>query len=219
MYLPIKILIADDHDIFRDGFKLLLKKQTELELVGEAGQGREVLQQISSSQPDVILTDIQMPVMDGIALTKELGVLHPHIGIIALTMFNDDNMVVDMLEAGARGYLLKNTNKNEVIQAVKAVYAGGTYYCNATSNKLTKLIAASRFNPYKHLPKPHFTERETGVMKLICQQYSTKEIAKLLKISGRTVDGYREKIQEKTDAKNMVGIAMYAVKHNLFKIS
>lgn len=218
MYAPIKIVIADDHDIFRDGFKLLLKKQAWLELAGEATNGQELLQVTEQCLPDVVITDIKMPLMDGIEATKKLKKTHPHIGVIALTMFNDDNLVVDMLEAGARGYLLKNTNQHEVIQAAKAVYEGGTYYCSATSGKLAKLIAASKFNPYKKTPQPQLTSRELEIVQLLCQEFSTKEIAAALHISPRTVEGHREKIQEKIGAKNIVGVIVYAIKHKLYNV-
>ena len=217
-YTPIRIAIADDHQIFRDGFKLLLKHQPELELVGEAEHGRELLDVIVQQQPDVLILDIQMPVMDGIATCKEVTKRHPGVKVIALSMFNDDNLIVDMLEAGAKGYLLKNTNKQELSQAVKAVFEGGTYYCAATSAKLTKMIAESKFNPYRSQPVKKFTARETDIIKLICQQYINKEIADQLNLSIRTVESHREKIQEKTGAKNSIGVVIYAIKHGIFEI-
>lgn len=218
MYAPIKILIVDDHKIFRDGLQLLLSKQKDLHIVGEAENGKEVLEKIPLYEPEVLLLDIQMPVMNGIELTKQLQQSHPHIGVIALTMFNEDNLIVDMLEAGARGYLLKNTNKEEVITATKTVYSGETYYCSATSQKLAKLIASSKFNPYRHKPKPMFSDKEIQIMQLICQQYASKEIASLLNMSVRTVEHHRENLQEKTGARNMVGIAMYAIKNGIFHL-
>src|SRR5258705_10066762 len=132
MYTPIRIVIADDHEIFRNGFKLLLKNQNELELVGEAENGKDLLAVVSEQQPDVVVTDIKMPVMDGIAACKIIKKIHPAIEVIALSMFNEDNLIVDMLEAGARGYLLKNTNKHELLLAAKTVHEGNTYYCTAT---------------------------------------------------------------------------------------
>lgn len=186
-YRPIKIAIADDHEIFREGFKLLVKKQPELELVGEAENGKELLEVALQQQPDVVIIDIKMPVMDGIEACKILHKKFPDIKVIALSMFNDDNLIVDMLEAGARGYLLKNTNKHELLQATKAVYEGSTYYCTATSTKLTKMIAESKFNPYRNHPVKRFTARETDIIKLICEQFTNKEIANTLKLSIRTV--------------------------------
>jgi DNA-binding NarL/FixJ family response regulator len=217
-YTPIKIVIADDHAIFRDGFKLLLKNQQELELVGEAEDGKELLEIALHQHPDVAIIDIKMPVMDGIETCKAIKKKYPDMKVIALSMFNDDNLIVDMLEAGAKGYLLKNTNKNELMQAAKAVHEGSTYYCSATSTKLAKMIAESKFNPYRNHPVKKFTARETDIIKLICEQYTNKEIATKLGLSIRTVESHREKIQEKTGAKNSVGVVIYAIRHGIFHV-
>jgi DNA-binding NarL/FixJ family response regulator len=218
MYAPIKIVIADDHEIFREGFKLLLKNQQEVQLVGEADNGRELLDIAAQQQPDIVITDIKMPVVDGIEACKAIKMKFPHMQVIALSMFNEDNLIVDMLEAGARGYLLKNTNKHELLQAVRAVYEGSTYYCMATSGKLTRMIAESKFNPYRNQPVKKFTPREMEIIKLMCEQHTNKEIATLLRLSIRTVESHREKIQEKTGARNSIGIVIYAIKNDLYEI-
>lgn len=218
MYAPIKIVIADDHEIFREGFKLLLKNQQEVQLVGEADNGRELLAVAAQQQPDIVITDIKMPLMDGIEACKAIKAKHPDMQVIALSMFNEDNLIVDMLEAGARGYLLKNTNKHELLQAVRAVYDGSTYYCMATSGKLTRMIAESKFNPYRNQPVKKFTPREMEIIKLMCEQHTNKEIATLLRLSIRTVESHREKIQEKTGARNSIGIVIYAIKNDLYEI-
>ena len=218
MYVPVKIVIADDHEIFRDGFKVMLKKQTEVEIVAEAENGRELVHLVSVHQPDVVITDIKMPLMDGVEATREIKKQWPHIEVIALSMFDEENLVVEMLEAGAKGYLLKNTHKAEVVQAVKAVYKHETYYCNHTSNKLAQMIAKSHFNPYKHVAKPAFNEKEKEIIKLICQELSNKEIAAQLGLSTRTIEGYREKILEKIEAKNIAGLVIYAIKNNLYQV-
>lgn len=217
MYLPIRIIIADDHEIFRNGFKLLLQDQQEIELAGEAGNGEELVEAVERLQPSVVITDIKMPVMDGIEASRALKEQNPSLGIIALSNYNDDSLIIDILEAGARGYILKNTNKEELITAVKAVYAGESYYCTATSAKLTKMIAESKFNPYKTMPRIRFTDRELEVIRLICEQKTNKEIAASLRLSVRTVESYRENIQEKTAARNSVGIVLYAIKHKIFE--
>ena len=216
-YLPIRIVLADDHEIFRDGFRVMLKKQPGVELVGEAGDGEEVLKLVEELQPDVVVTDIKMPKLDGIKATKIITKKYPHIGVISLSMFDEENLIVDMLEAGAKGYLLKNAHKTEIIAAVEAVYRKQVYYCNHTSRKLTKMIAESSFNPNKP-HKPEFTEREVLVMQYICQELSNREIAMHLNLSVRTIEGYREKIQEKISAKNTAGIVVYAIKNSIYKV-
>lgn len=148
-YFPIKIVIADDHLIFREGFKLLLNNQPELELVGEADNGQSLLELIETTSPDIAFVDIKMPEMDGIEACKQIKANGITTKVIALSMFNDDYLIVEMLEAGALGYLLKNTDKQEVLAAAKAVNMGDNFYCASTSNKLAKLIAANRYQPHK----------------------------------------------------------------------
>src|SRR5262245_26159045 len=115
-YLPIRVILADDHEIFRDGFKTMLTKHKDVELINEAENGKELIDQVIKLKPDVIITDIKMPVMDGIEATKKLSEICPDTGIIALSMFDEDNLVVDMLEAGAKGYLIKNAPKHEILE-------------------------------------------------------------------------------------------------------
>jgi DNA-binding NarL/FixJ family response regulator len=215
---PIRILLADDHEIFRDGFRVMLKKQKDFALIAEAANGAELIDTALQSKPDVIVTDIKMPVMDGIEATKKLQDLLPEVSIIALSMFEDEHLIVDMLDAGAKGYLLKNANKEEVFEAIKTVVMGGTYYCNHTSQKLAHLIATSNYNPTKKPEKVVFTDRELDVITMICQQYVTKEIADKLGLSPRTVESHRVKILEKMDVKNTAGIVIYAIRHKLFSV-
>lgn len=214
----IKIVIADDHEIFRDGLKLMLSKFPEIIIVGEAENGRELLQLATKLNPDVILTDIKMPLLDGIEATKKLTTSHPNIGIIGLSMFDEDDLIIDMLEAGAKGYLLKNSDKHEIIEAIKTVYMHHPYYCRNTSSKLMQMIAGSRFNPYIKKEKIIFTEREIEIIALICQEFTNKEIGEKLFLSSRTVEGHRLKILEKMDAKNTVGLVVYAMKNSIYTI-
>mgnify|MGYP001600927623 FL=1 len=213
-----RLLIADDHEVFREGFHSMLKKQHEIELVGEAENGRELVQLAGTLQPDVIVTDIKMPIMDGVQATRILSEKFPRIHVIALSMFDDDDLIIDMLEAGAKGYLIKNAHKSEIIEAVKTVYNERPYYCNHTSHKLAQLIGKSKFNPFKKKVRPEFTPKETEVIKLICAGLSNKEIASQLNLSVRTIEGHREKINEKIEVNNTAGIVVYAIKHGIYKI-
>ncbi len=213
----IKLVIADDHEIFRDGFKLMLSKFPEITLVGEAGNGRELLELIEKENPDVILTDIKMPVMDGIEAAKKITELYPDKGIIGLSMYDDDELIIEMLEAGAKGYLIKNAGKEQIIEAIKTVYKDEPYYCKTTSHKLTQMIAKSRFNPYKIVAKAEFSEREKEIIAGICDEMTNKEIGDKLFISVRTVEGHRLKILEKMNVKNTVGLVVYAIKNGIVK--
>jgi len=213
----IKLVIADDHEIFRDGFKLMLSKFPEIILVGEAGNGRERLDLIEKENPDVILTDIKMPVMDGIEAAKKIVELYPDKGIIGLSMYDDDELIIEMLEAGAKGYLIKNAGKDQIIEAIKTVFNDEPYYCKTTSHKLTQMIAKSRFNPYKKTEKAEFSEREKEIIACICDEMTNKEIGDKLFISVRTVEGHRLKILEKMNVKNTVGLVVYAIKNGIVK--
>ncbi len=213
----IQLLMADDHEIFRDGFKLMLTRYPDIVLAGEAENGRELVELTQKLQPDVIITDIKMPIMDGIEATKKITELFPDIGIIGLSMFDEDDLIIDMLEAGARGYLIKNAGKEQITEAIRTVYQGDPYYCKTTSHKLTSMIARSRFNPYKKAAKVEFSEREVEIIELICRECTNKEISDKLFISVRTVEGHRLKILEKMNIKNTVGLVVYALKMGIVK--
>jgi two-component system response regulator NreC len=214
----IRLLIADDHEIFRDGFRLMLTKYPYITLAGEADNGRELTELAHKLQPDVIITDIKMPIMDGIAATRKIIETLPDMPIVGLSMYDEDDLIVDMLEAGAKGYLIKNAPKEQIIEAINTVYYSDPYYCKATSHKLTKMIASSRFNPYLKTVKPEFSEREMEIIHLICEGLTSKEIGDKLFISVRTVEGHRLKIQEKMNVKNSVGLVIYAIKNKITEI-
>ncbi|MFN8244325.1 MAG: response regulator transcription factor [Ferruginibacter sp.] len=213
----IRLLIADDHEIFRDGFRLMLTKYPDIILAGEASNGRELVELTASLQPDVIITDIKMPVMDGIEATKKIVEQFPGIGVIGLSMYDEDELIIEMLEAGARGYLIKNAGKEQITEAIRTVYNDEPYYCKTTSYKLTTMIAKSRFNPYKKTAKAEFSDREKEIISLICHEMTNKEIGDQLYLSVRTVEGHRLKIMEKMNVKNTVGLVVYAIRNGIVK--
>jgi len=212
----INVVMADDHGIFRDGFQLILSRAPGLHLVAQAANGRELIEQVKEFQPHVVVTDIKMPLMDGIEATRMITSTWTNIGVIGLSMHDEDDLILEMLEAGAKGYLLKNADKQEVIDAIETVFAGDPYYCTSTNAKLVKLIAKSRFQSFTRIKKPEFNEREIDIIKLICQEFTNREIGEKLFMSVRTVEGYRLKILEKMDVKNTVGLVIYAIQHGLF---
>ncbi len=216
---PIKIVLADDHEIFRDGFRVMIKKQPSVVLAGEASNGEELIELAQKLNPDVVVTDIKMPKLDGLEATKRLTRDMPGIGIIALSMSDEENLIVDMLEAGAKGYLLKNAHKEEIIEAIKTVKMGQSYYCNDTSLKLAEMIGKSRHGQVIRNKKPEFTEKDLEVIRCICKQMSNKEIALQLHLSIRTIEGYRDRIQEKIGARNAAGIVVYAIKNKIYQVN
>lgn len=214
-YDTITLAIADDHEIYRDGLSLMLSKQKHFSLCGQAENGRELVSIVLEKKPDIILTDIKMPRMDGIVATREIISNIPDAKIIALSMSDEENMIVEMLEAGAKGYLLKNADKQEVIEAIEEVYDGNNFYCRDTSSKLASMIVKSNFNPNKKKEPVSFSDREKEIIGLICKQCTAKQIGETLYLSKRTVEGYRTKILEKMNARNTAGVVMYALSHHL----
>jgi two-component system, NarL family, response regulator NreC len=213
---PINIIIADDHEIFRDGLQLMLTKDPGINILAEASNGEELVKAVLRYKPDVVLTDIVMPSMDGIEATKNIIKQLPETAIIALSMFDQESLIVDMLEAGAIGYLLKNADKQEILEAIRSVNLYKPYYCKSTSTKLAKLISKSKFKgPDK---KFDFSEREKEIILFICAEFTNKEIGDKMFLSKRTVDGYRAKIMEKMEVKSTAGIVIYAVRQGLFKL-
>ncbi len=213
----ISVIIADDHEIFRDGLKLILSKQKNIELVASVANGDQLIKTARNLKPDIIITDIKMPVIDGIEATRNINLTQPETGIIALSMFDEEDLIIEMLEAGAKGYLLKNADKNEIFEAIETVAQGENFYCKHTSSKLAIMIARSR-GKNQQKPEVQFSEREIDIIQLICKEYTNKEIADKLFLSARTVEGYRVKILEKMKVKNAIGIVIYAMQHGIVNI-
>jgi two-component system response regulator NreC len=149
---------------------------------------------------------IMMPVMDGITATKHLMELDPSASVIALSMFDQDNLIIDMLEAGAKGYLIKNAHKSEIMDPIHSVHQNISYYCRSTTICLARLIGQSRYHPARIAETPSFSDREKEIIRLICEEKTTKEIAELLFMGSRTVEGYRIKILEKMKVHSVAGL-------------
>lgn len=213
----IRLVIADDHEIFRDGLALMLSKQRNLFLAGQAADGLALVELVDQLRPDVILTDIKMPLMDGVEATRKIIRHHAKAKIIALSMFDEENLIIDMLEAGAKGYLLKNADKTEILEAIKTVEQNNNYYCQHTSDRLASLLVKSKFSPRRDnkLKPVEFNHRELEIIRYTCQQYTAQQMAEKLFLSKRTIEGYRTKILEKMNVKNTAGVVIYAMKHHL----
>lgn len=216
-YQTINIILADDHEIFRDGFRSLIREESSINLVAEAADGYTLLNLADQYKPDIILTDIKMPGLNGIEVTEELLKRYPHSAVIALTMFNEDHMIIDMLSAGAKGYLLKDASKKEIIDAIYTVNKNLPYYCPSTNIKLARLIATNTYDPIRKERKMPLSKRETEILKLLCNEKTNNEISKQLGISLRTVEGFRLKLLSKTKSANLAGLIFFAMRYGLVK--
>ncbi|MEM1122310.1 MAG: response regulator transcription factor [Bacteroidota bacterium] len=210
----IKILVADDHKVFREGIISILEEVEDITVIAEAGDGREVLDRLKEAQPDVILMDITMGDTSGIDTTKLVKKDYPQIKVLALSMHSESSYIVKMLEVGASGYLLKDAGKEEMETAIRVVAKGNTYY----SQQVSSIIVQHLTNPNKmkedksNVP---LTKREKEVLKLIADEYSNPEIAEKLFISIRTVDTHRRNLLEKLQVKNTAGLVKYAIKFGI----
>jgi DNA-binding NarL/FixJ family response regulator len=215
----IKLAIVDDHKIFRNGLKATLEDCEQFDLVLEASNGKQLLALLSTAMPDVILMDIKMPELDGIQTTALVKEKYSHIKVLALSMFNEDKYIVDMMKAGASGYLLKNAEPEEIIEAVSTVYLKDYYFNEHLSITLIKQLAGNNnTNVTVAQSLSDFNEREIEVLRLVCQEYSNQEIADKICLSVRTVEGYRARLFEKTKSKNLVGLVIFAVKTGIINV-
>jgi DNA-binding NarL/FixJ family response regulator len=211
----IKIVIADDHEFFRIGFiKFITYSFPQTKFIAEARNGIELVELVKKHRPQVAITDIQMPKMDGIQACRIIKDNYPGTNVIAFSVFDKPEQILGMLDAGAIGYLVKSSEKEEILQAIENVSKGTRYYCSSIAEKCFRDTNRSH---QKDKQKIQFTFQEIKVIKLICEQLSNKEIASQLKLSTRTVEDYRRNIQEKIGAKNVVGTVLYAVFNNLVK--
>jgi DNA-binding NarL/FixJ family response regulator len=193
---PIRVLIADDHPFFRDGLRVLLEATPDTLLVGEATTGEEAIAQAVTQEPDIILMDLRMPGLNGIEATRRIAAASPHIGIVVVTMYEDDDSVFAAMRAGARGYLLKGADKEELLLAIRAVSRGEAIFGPAIARRLMQYFAV----PAPALPVPLFpdlTDREREILGLIAQGRNNQEIAERLYLSLKTVRNYVSNIFSK----------------------
>ncbi|MEZ0609373.1 response regulator [Fibrella sp. WM1] len=214
----IKLALVDDHNLFRRGIASILGQVADFELVLEASNGQEFIEKIPRKMPDVVLLDLQMPVLDGTATADYLREHYPLIKIIVLTMHDEDRMVLHLLEKGVSGYLLKDSDPDEVEKAVRKVMDEGVYLnefvSRAMLRKMTNKTTVVKQSPLYN-SKILLSEREKEVLKLICEGLSTAEISDRIFLSPRTVEGHRLRILEKTGTKNTAGMVAYAFKNDL----
>ncbi|CAN5606295.1 response regulator transcription factor [soil metagenome] len=211
----IKVAIADDHKIFRKGVILSMRQYTNIKFVMEAENGEELLAKIPESDPDVVLCDLRMPIKDGIDATKQITKDFPNIRVIILTMYEDERFVGHLMDCGAAGYLLKNTEPSEIKRAVMDVMRTG-FYLNPFVNKvlIKKNYSKQKFNPNLST-EVVISDREKEVLTLVCMEFTAAEIALKMEISSRTVEAIKDRLMERFGVKNSVGLVFYAMKNQL----
>ncbi len=211
----IKLGIADDHQIFRKGVILSMRSYTNMKFVMEAENGQELIDKIPEFMPDVILCDLKMPIKDGIDATKIITRDFPSIRVIILTMFEDERFVGHLMDCGAAGYLLKNTDPAEIKRAIMDVVRTG-FYLNPFVNKvlIKKNYSKQKFNP-SLTSEVVLTDKEKEVLTLVCMEFTATEIAAKMDISPRTVEAIKDRLMERFGVKNSVGLVFYAMKNQL----
>jgi DNA-binding NarL/FixJ family response regulator len=213
----INVLVVDDHKIVRDGILSLLQDEPDILVISQAENGKDALEKIPKVSPHLVLIDISMPVMNGIDCAREITKKYPEIKVLALTMLNELEHIKNMLSAGAMGYLLKNSGKEELVTAIKTVIAGQNYFSTEVKDMIMMEMVKKKSSPGKIIgEKVPLTSRELDVLELILKEFTNQEIAVKLFISVRTVDAHRRNLLEKTGARNTAGLVKFALENHLF---
>ena len=212
---PIRILLADDHTVMRRGLQMLLESQPEFTVVAEAADGREAVAQAEATQPDVAVMDIAMPNLNGIEAAQRMSAVLPHLAVVILSMHSDEGYVLRALKAGAKGYLLKDSAESDLIDAIKAVHQGRTFF----SAEITKMLVADHVREIRARGAEDsydlLTAREREILQLLAERKSTKEIAASLYLSPYTVETHRRNLHEKLNLHSLAELIMYAVRKGM----
>lgn len=214
---PVRIVIADDHPCMIDGIRFALRKFKHIQIVGDALNGVELIETVAQQLPDVVFTDIEMPLMNGIEAGKEIHQRFPHIKLIAFTAFDASHYITEMMiGAKASGYLLKGADHNEMLKAINKVMSNEIYCSELVSAKVFKLMQQTETNAMKPFVKPVFTEKQLIVLKGNAEQLTSKEIAAKHNLPVKSVESIRKKLLKKIGVRNSVGLALYTARH-IFK--
>jgi DNA-binding NarL/FixJ family response regulator len=208
---PIKVAIADDHALFRTGVKTSLSSHKDIQMVAEAENGMQLLNLLKHLKPDVILLDIHMPIMDGYTTLPEIKKLYPEMKVIMLSMNNDPSIITRMMEVGANSYLTKESDSETIYNAIRTCYEQEFFFNDLTNKALLNGLRMKK-PAEASAPEVNLNEKEVTILKLMCEEKSTKEIADIVDLSPRTVEAIRDKLKTKTGVKSMAGLVMYAVK-------
>lgn len=215
----ITLVIADDHPLILNGIKYMLKGEANLELVGEATNGKELIKLVERLKPKIVLTDLKMPEMDGVEAVKRIKRISPQTGIIVISVLKKEQYFIEMVEAGALGYLVKEAGKHEIIRAIHSVMKN-EFYCSSNFSKaFVRKVATSNFNPYYLKPGVDvLTEMEKIIIRKVCEGKKSKEISEEFGYTVRTVQTYRQKILDKLELPNSAALIIYAVKNAVYEV-
>jgi DNA-binding NarL/FixJ family response regulator len=215
----IRIILTEDHQILRDGIKALIASEN-IEIAGEASTGSELWKLLETSQPDIILMDISLPDTSGIELTRIISEKYPLVKVLILSMFTDESFINQAIKAGAKGYLHKNTTREEMLLAIDTVYSGSDFYSDTVSKIIMKSYIDKAKKNVEEVVDPHkvLSKREIEILVMFAEGYINKEIADHLFISIRTVESHKNHIMQKLNLKTQVELVKYAIRHNLINI-
>ncbi|MGD1848948.1 MAG: response regulator [Salibacteraceae bacterium] len=212
---PLKIALADDHKVVRSGLVAILNSHPEFLVTVEASNGRELLNKLETNKVDVVLLDLEMPILGGKETLQEIRKINSEVKVLILTMHQHNAFILQMIRLGANGYLVKTTAPNELVAAIKSAHTTGFFFSERVSKAMLNGIADPSLIRSADLPAHGLTERESEVLRLICQELTTLEIGEALFLSPKTIEGYRKVLMEKSGARNMAGLVLYAVRHGL----
>ncbi len=215
---PIKVIIADDHVLYRAGVRTALNQKPDIEIIAEADNGMHLINILKTMPAEVILLDIQMPIMDGIQALPEIRKVCPGAKVIMLTMMDDHSMITKLMEIGANSYLSKTSDSEIIYEAIKTCHKDEYYFSTLTNQALlNNLKQRHTQEPALASGEAQLNDKETMILRLMCEEKSTKEIADLVELSPRTVEALRDKLKVKTGAKTTAGLILYAVKHKIIE--
>jgi DNA-binding NarL/FixJ family response regulator len=213
--VSITVLLADDHAVVRDGLRVMLEAEADIEVIGDAAHGREAVQRAVQLGPDVVVMDIAMPELNGIEAAREIGNLCPSSEVVILSMHSTSEHIFRALQAGARGYLLKESAGAEVVKAVRAVHAGRRYLSERISDKVVDDYVRGRQVTEPSLPLARLSPRESEVLQLVVEGKSSAEIAEILCLSPKTVETYRSRLMSKLAIHDLPSLVKFAIQHGL----
>ena len=214
-----RILVADDHTIVRQGLRAILEGEPDMEVVGEAADGREAVKKAVSLAPDVVIMDVSMPKMNGLEATARIVKDNPAIRVVALTMHSSEEYVYSLLKAGAKGYLLKESVSSDLVEAIHAVEGGGTYLHPSISNKVVEGYLKRPQSPATGGMLDVLTPREREILQLIAEGHTNREIAGMLVLSVKTIENHRTRIMDKLEIHNVAGLTRYAIDRGIASAS